>query len=450
MPPILGSISIVLSITFLAYVAFILIPYLRHKPETPGNSEDFEWHIFVPCRDEAAVISTTIERQREQFPEARLWVIDDDSDDATSAIIQSHADRDPYVDLVQRRRPAARTGKGDALNAAYGQLNELLPAHADRERIIIGVVDADGEMAPNALSAVASDDCFGNPRVGAAQITVWMKNRDDKKPYPKKGYLANAFARYLIRMQDVEFRTVILAMQTLRTRTGTVGLGGNGQFTRLSVLDGIAEGYDAPWHGALLEDYELGLHVILAGYENRQVHSTYVAQEALPSLRRLIAQRSRWSQGNIQCVKYMKEILRSRYFDASGILECFYYLFLPFIQIFGFAVILTLFVGQVYTAIVDTYARQMLIDNIWALIGLGLLFGITPFAIWGILYKIKCEPGSTWLQGIGWGIGLWVFVPYILVSISRAFIRILLGRNGWAKTRRNAEGHVSGSTAIED
>lgn len=449
MPPILGSISIVLSITFLAYVTFILIPYLRHKPEVPGDASEFEWHLFVPCRDEAAVIGNTIERQRERFPEAHLWVIDDDSDDDTSQIIQSYAVLDPFVHLVQRRRPDARTGKGDALNAAYGQLNEWLPDDADRGRIIIGVVDADGEMAENALSAVASDDCFGNPRVGAAQITVWMKNRDDKKPYPDKGPLANAFARYLIRMQDVEFRTVILAMQTLRTKTGTVGLGGNGQFTRLSVLDEIAEGYDAPWHGALLEDYELGLHVILAGYENRQVHSTHVAQEALPSLRRLMTQRSRWSQGNIQCVKYIKEILRSRHFDASGVLECFYYLFLPFIQIFGFAVIITLFTGQIWGAIVDPVARQLLIDNIGAILLLGLLFGITPFGIWGILYKIKCEPEANWGQAVGWGIGLWLFVPYILVSISRAMIRILLGRNGWAKTRRNAETNVSGPVAIE-
>ncbi|MFB9713337.1 glycosyltransferase family 2 protein [Arthrobacter methylotrophus] len=439
----------VLTVSFLSYVAFILVPYIRHKPEVPGDDSAFTWHIFIPCRDEAVVIGNTIQRQRERFPDAHLWVIDDDSDDETSAIVASFAAVDPFVHLVQRRRPEARTGKGDALNAAYVQFNSWLPDSADRKKAIVAVVDADGEMASNALAAVASEDCFGNPRVGAAQITVWMKNRDDRRPYPDKGRLANWFASYLIRMQDIEFRTVILAMQSLRTRTGTVGLGGNGQFTRLSVLDEIAQGYKAPWHGALLEDYELGLHVILAGYENRQIHDTHVAQEALPSLRRLMTQRSRWSQGNIQCVKYLKDVIQSRHFDASGILECSYYLFLPFIQIFGFAVITVLFAGQILVAMSDPVAGQNLINNLWAIIVLGIIFGITPFAIWGVLYKLRCEPGTSWFQAIVWGIGLWLFVPYILVSISRAFGRIITGRNGWAKTRRNGEVGSVGPVAKE-
>ena len=84
-------------------------------------------------------------------------------------------------------------------------------------------------------------------------------------------------------MQDIEFRTAIAAMQTLRVQTGSVGLGGNGQFTRLSVLDEIAQRAGCPWHGALLEDYELGLHVLLAGYENRYVDETYVARRASPT-----------------------------------------------------------------------------------------------------------------------------------------------------------------------
>ncbi|MGP6169740.1 glycosyltransferase [Microbacterium sp. A204] len=426
---------------------FILVPYIRQKPEAPGDPSQFDWHIFVPCRDEEVVIANTIQRQRERFPHAHLWVIDDDSEDATAAIVSAHAAADDFVHLVQRRRPNARTGKGDALNSAYAHLNEFLPSDADRSRIIIAVVDADGEMAANALAAVSSEECFGDPDVGAAQIAVWMKNRNDKRPYPNKGRLANWFASYLLRMQDLEFRTVILAMQSLRARTGTVGLGGNGQFARLSVLDTIAEGHDAPWHGALLEDYELGLHVILAGYQNRQIHSTHVAQEALPSLRRFVTQRSRWSQGNIQCIKYLKNIIKSPHFDASGVLECCYYLFLPFVQIFGYVVVVALMIGQVNLAVTNPEAREGMIENIWAVLLLGAVFGLAPFITWGILYKLRCEPQTSWLQAIRWGIGLWVLLPYILISVSRAFGRIISGKNGWAKTRRNAEVNVVGPVA---
>ncbi|MFX5611378.1 hypothetical protein ABTD85_23375, partial [Acinetobacter baumannii] len=55
-----SSISLVLTVSFLTYVAFILVPFLRRKPEIPGDPDRFEWHIFVPCRDEEAVIATTI------------------------------------------------------------------------------------------------------------------------------------------------------------------------------------------------------------------------------------------------------------------------------------------------------------------------------------------------------------------------------------------------------
>jgi len=444
-----GSISFVLTIVFLTYVGFIMVPYLRHKPERPGNPADYDWHVFVPCRDEEAVIATTIERSRERFPEAHLWVIDDDSEDATSSIISAYAARDPYVHLVQRRLPEARTGKGDALNSAYAQLIDFLPEDADHSTIIVAVVDADGELAPNAFAAVAGPDCFGDPTVGAAQITVWMKNRDDKTPYPDKGKVANAFARYLLRMQDLEFRTVILAMQSLRQKTGTVGLGGNGQFTRLSVLDEIGEGYDAPWHGALLEDYELGLHVVLAGYQNRQVHDTHVAQEALPSFKRLVVQRSRWAQGNIQCIKYAPEILRSRNFDAAGIIECFYYLLLPFLQIIGFVVVSSIVISQAIALAQNPEMWNQIIINLPFIALLGLFFGAGPFVGWGLLYKIKCEPQISWAKALQWGFGFWLFVPYAILSISRAFWRIITGKNGWSKTRRNAETNANTSIAVE-
>ncbi len=93
------------------------------------------------------------------------------------------------------------------------------------------VVDADGEMAANALEQVAGRDLFEDPAVGASQIIAWMKNRNHRRSLPELGRLVNAAARYLIRMQDMEFRSAIAA-QSLCERIRTVGLGGNGQFTR--------------------------------------------------------------------------------------------------------------------------------------------------------------------------------------------------------------------------
>ncbi|MFJ4223534.1 glycosyltransferase family 2 protein [Microbacterium sp. NPDC089695] len=448
MTPVVSAISTILVISFLTYVGFILVPYLRRTKAAPGDSTRFDWHLFVPCRDEEAVVATTVERARERFPRAHLWVIDDDSDDETANIVARYAAVDSHVHLVQRRRPQARIGKGEALNAAYAALNHWLPAGTDRSATIVAVVDADGEMAGNALDAVSADDAFGNPRVGAVQISVWMKNRADRTPLPGKGRLRNAFARFLIRMQDLEFRTVIVGMQSLRAKTGTVGLGGNGQFTRLSVLDDIAAGYEAPWHGSLLEDYELGVHVLLAGYENRHVDETYVAQEALPSLRRLLTQRTRWSQGNIQCVKYVKDIVLSPRFDAGGVLESSYYLILPFVQLLGAGVWLVL-LGEGVRAVVEGRAFAGGATEIAIAVILGFLFGVAPFAVWGPLYKVRCEPDATWPQAFLWGVGLWLYTLQLYITLVRAFARVVLRKGGWLKTRRNAEVDVTGPTAKE-
>jgi len=444
----LSSFTLLLGVLFVAYVSFILVPFLRATPTVAGDETDFDWHLFIPCRDEEVVIAATIQRARHDFPTAHLWVIDDDSDDDTCAIALSYAAIDRQVHVVQRRRPNARTGKGDALNSAYAHLDAFLPRDAEHSQIIVVTVDADGQMAPNALAMAASDTVFGNPEMGAAQVTVWMRNRADSRPFPDKGRFANFLGAYLTRMQDVEFRTTIAAMQALRTKTGTVGLGGNGQFTRLSVLDLIAREHGEPWHGALLEDYELGVHVLLAGYQIRHINETHVSQEALPSLRRLIAQRTRWAQGNIQCIKYIPHIIKSPYFTTAGILETSYYLVLPFLQMLGAAASIVILTENITTTTSRLNEFHFNVDFTLAILGLVLAFSIAPFTVWGFVYRARCEPQASLSKALLWGIGVWIYVYYMYVCIACAFCNIVRGKTEWAKTRRNGDTDMSGPIAI--
>jgi hypothetical protein len=43
-------------------------------------------------------------------------------------------------------------------------------------------------------------------------------------------------------------------------------------------------------------DYELSLHLMMTGHRNEYTQDTWVDQEALPDLRRLVRQRTRWGQ----------------------------------------------------------------------------------------------------------------------------------------------------------
>lgn len=433
------ALAFVFLVIFLAYVLMIMIPFLRRKPDPEGDPESFSWHVFVPCRDEEAVIGQTVGRLRGQFPNAHVWVIDDDSDDATASIVDGLVAGDRLLHLVRRARPDARQGKGAALNAAYRALGAWLPREADRDRTIVVVVDADGRLASNALRQASGPLAFGDPATGAAQAAVWMSNRDADQP-AKGGKARQWWGRYLVRMQDIEFRTTIAAMQCLRGRTLSVGLGGNGQFTRFNVLERIAASAGAPWHGSLLEDYELGIHVMLAGYHNVYMHDTHVEQEGLPSLRRLLTQRTRWCQGGMQCARYLPGIFGSQYITNSGALEAGYFLIMPYVQLIGTVLWPTVFITMIAEGALSADGLAAWLAASWWLVPLIVLTGILPFAIWPLLYRrAGAAPGRSIGTALAWGFGYWLYMYQSYVCVLRAFARLITGRNGWAKTRRNDE-----------
>ncbi|MGI8678199.1 MAG: glycosyltransferase [Jatrophihabitans sp.] len=436
---LLQFVALFVTVIFLAYVAMIVLPFLRRPRTEPGDAEDFDWHFLVPARDEAEVIIATLDACERDFPDAQVWVIDDASEDDTAALVFGVTRRNPRVHLVRRFLPEARTGKGDALNAGYFALDAWLPYSADRTRTIVAVLDADGRLAPDALTYVSSGSVFGDASVGAAQIAVRMENRDDLGLFAQPSRLGLRFSAFLVRMQDFEFMTTMSAMQMLRERTGSVGMGGNGQFSRLSALDEIARRYKEPWHSALLEDYELGLHILLVGYKNRFVYDTYVEQEGLLSLRRLVAQRARWAQGTMQCSRYLTDIVRSPNFSTAGLVESCYFLITPWMQVAGLASWPLLIVLTVFAAFRYPAGPAEFLNQFWPLALITLIFGALPFIMWGPMYRRVVEPQASRWRGWLLGIGFAVYLYYTYLTTPRAFARILLRRSGWVKTRRNAE-----------
>ena len=164
--------------------------------------------------------------------------------------------------------------------------------------MIVAVLDADGRLAPNALIEVAP--FFADPAVGGVQIGVRMYNAKEK---------------LLARMQDFEFVTFTEVFQRARQRIGSVGLGGNGQFNRLSALRSLGS---APWTKCLTEDLDLGIQLLTRGWLNCYCPTTHVSQQAVVQFRRLVRQRSRWYQGNLQCWRRIPEIVRSGLPTAGG------------------------------------------------------------------------------------------------------------------------------------
>ncbi|MGF1427057.1 glycosyltransferase family 2 protein [Kitasatospora sp. LaBMicrA B282] len=439
---------------FLVYWAGSRHAFRHNRPAEPGDPADFRWHLVIPCRDEEAVVTQTLAGLRATAPEAHLWVVDDDSEDATHELVLAAAARDPRIHLVQRRRPDARIGKGAALNAAYREISAQLPEQTDRSRVVIGVVDADGRLDPGTLAQVCNGKALGRPDTGAVQIGVRMRNADEERPLPDRGRAANALARALVRMQDVEFQANNAGMQLLRRRTGSVGLGGNGQFVRLTALDSLTTApgrAGRPWpERALLEDYESGLELRLAGWRLTHVTETTVSQEGLVSARRFLTQRTRWAQGNMQCLRYTGPVLRSPHYSRAGKAEVLYTFLQP--------VVCVLLVLLIPVSLGITTAGLLLFPEETARFHLAFgpymltasVIATLPMVGWGLAYRRLVHPDRRRLTGLLWGALVWLYAYHLFVVAVRAAVRIALGRNGWAKTRRNAERVVHGApTALE-
>ncbi|MFJ5234634.1 glycosyltransferase [Kitasatospora sp. NPDC088391] len=435
-----SGVGAVLGAAFLCYLFALVVPLLRRRPGRPGSAADYRWHLFVPCRDEEAVIGETVRHLRRACPQAHVWVVDDDSADATAEIVRRAAEDDPAVHLVRRRRPDARLGKGAALNAAYDALCAWLPPDADRARVVVGVFDADGRPADGCLDLVAGRHQFGRPEVGGVQIEVRMLNRDDARPVPGAGALRTAHGRLLVRMQDLEFRGPVAALQLARATSRTVCLGGNGQFVRLAALDDLAAERGRPWTGRLLEDFELGLHLMLAGWVNSFCADTHVEQEALADTRRFLTQRTRWAQGVMQCAKYLPAIWRSNRIPNLGLLELGFFLCQPWLQLLGALLwpLPPLALALAWRRDPDAVLAALSSGG-WLLPLLYAVVGVGQFVLWGPVYRRACEPTAGFWRSVGWGAAYPVYLLSLYAVSWRAAARTVRGRTGWAKTRRNAE-----------
>ncbi|WP_274034311.1 glycosyltransferase [Streptomyces sp. MMBL 11-1] len=439
------TLFLVLAVLSVSYLLALVVPFVRSRSRPPGDASRFDWHILVPCLNEAAVIGETLTRLRDAFPHAHLWIVDDASDDDTAAIVTRYRRSDPQLHLVPRRLPHARSGKGDALNAAYRALVATPAGSSPSGRVVVGVFDADGIPAPGCLDVVASPHLLGDPAVDAVQIEVRMRNRNERRPFPDAGPLRNLVARTLVRMQDIEFRAAVPALQAGRAITGTVSLGGNGQFVTLDALRLLDDdpGRGGPWHNSLLDDYELALHLALAGRRTAFTRDTWVEQEGLWDAGRLLVQRTRWSQGTMQCARHLRTVWLSRRLSTPAAAEISYSLLQPWLQLLVSAVCPALVLLAAVHAIGQAGGTGIVGQGVqwWPIAGY-ILLAVVQFGMWGPLYRAKCEPAHGFWRSVGWGFAYTAYVWCYSAATWRALIRHVRGHGAWAKTRRNAEGAV--------
>jgi cellulose synthase/poly-beta-1,6-N-acetylglucosamine synthase-like glycosyltransferase len=406
--------EVVFSICFGVVVAMFLwtlMLFLRghraylHPPEADADAaEAFSWIFLVPALNEEVTIADSVQRLLDlELGSRRVVVIDDDSDDRTGEILAAFDHPDLFV--VTRRAPNARKGKAAGLNYAYRSLID----YEDREGTIVVIVDADGRLHGDAPRFAASQ--FADPRVGGVQSLVRIYNR----------------GHFLTWMQDVEFSVYGHLFQAGRDHWGTAGMGGNGQFNRLAALDDVAD-EEGPWRDRLTEDQDLGLRLIAAGWEGRQELRAKVDQQGLSRWRPLFRQRTRWSQGNLQAISLLHEVLRAPV-SWPARLEQLGYLLMPFWQgVVGVGLVAAVVLAA--TGVAPFWGA----GPTWQL-GFFYLLAFGGTAMGCIAARAESGPLG-WLRGF---LVAQVYTPYtwfLWPVLIRSTARHLTERGDWAKTER--------------
>jgi cellulose synthase/poly-beta-1,6-N-acetylglucosamine synthase-like glycosyltransferase len=380
----------------------------------PAVGDDLFFVFMMPCLNEEKVLLNSLQRLL-SIPgdDFVVLVIDDGSDDNTvDAVSGILGER---VWLLSRKPPHAREGKGEALNAGVRYLiGSGHLAGRDPDNVIVVVVDADGRLDSQSIEQVRP--YFADPTTGAVQIGVRINNREQSR---------------LARMQDMEFVIYTEVFQRGRRHLGSVGLGGNGQFMRLSAMMSLGP---SPWTRSLTDDLDLGVRLIAAGWRNEYCPTAAVHQQGVVELRRLIRQRSRWFQGHLQSWKLIPLVLRSAPRRARA--DLLYHLSSPAILLVASLLSASFLLSMVNNVVLAAEGRNPF--GWWIASTYALTFG--PALAFGYVY---------WLRERSNGVGLLrtamfahMYVCYGMMWYASgwwAVGRTLRGRTGWAKTDRVAE-----------
>ena len=396
--------------------------------ETPPGSAGDEpparglLYVLVPCLNEAIVIRDTVDRLLDEDG-CLVIVVDDGSDDDTAARAQAAAavrGEQARLTVVTRKGAQSRQGKGAALNAGLPTIVADVAARAlDPDEVFVAVMDADGRLSAGAANAARL--LFEDSRVGGVQLIVRIRNR----------------RKLIAQFQDIEFWMISALSQFARSISGTVSLGGNGQFTRLSAIQQLG---DQPWSRSLTEDLDLGLRLIAAGWRITTTTEGYVDQQGVDTLPRLLRQRTRWYQGHMASIGRLPELWRSQKVNEIAALEVSSYLLVPWLIVLPWSILQQWIIFQLVTGSGHGIFATGLGGLSWR-VTYALLWYVLSFApnlVIGFIYARRTR-AVTLRRALVLGhlMIAWNYIGYL--AAWRAVARMLHGNTDWTKTSRSRE-----------
>lgn len=307
----IGSLG-VYAVLFLAlyFEVFLLISFFEKLPslKTAGGLKRYPTvSIIIPCFNEERTLAATVNSVlRLEYPREKLYVIivDDGSRDGTAAIAARFAKKDSRIRAFSKENG----GKWTALNFGIER------STAD----IVGCLDADSFAAPDALTEVVK--LFEQSPATIAVVPA-MK--------------VHAPRTMLELMQAVEYTFGIFYKKMFDNLAAISVLPGPFSFYRRGIFSTVG----LFRHAHNTEDMEMAFRLHAHGLSIENAHTAFVYTKVPSTLRSLIKQRTRWSQGFLENSKDYAYMYFNPRFGYFGLLVLPFGLamFLGSLYIFAFA-----------------------------------------------------------------------------------------------------------------
>ena len=281
---IYAIIGTVFSLLYLYQAIFIIVPFIKkHKPHK--ETVIHKIGVLISARNESAVISQLIDSINAQdYPKEALtvFVVADNCTDNTAQIAKD------LGAIVYERFDEKRKTKGFAMQWF---LNQKIKENADYDAFC--VFDADNVVDKNFLNAMNKKLCQGEEIV--------QGYRDIKNP--ADSWISAGYALFYWMMN----RFYHLARYNLGLSPLINGTGFMVDFNLIKPT-----GWDTI---TLTEDIEFSLKNIAKGRKLGWATDAIVYDEQPTEFKQSWSQRSRWTVGHLQCMKYYTKDL------AEGVLE---------------------------------------------------------------------------------------------------------------------------------
>ncbi len=292
---VLNILNIVFGAAFMIcyfyQIVYLFISFIKKPKKYPETNKRCRYAFIIAARNEENVIGQLCDSIRAQnYPEELIdiFVVADNCTDGTAEVAASHGA------TVFERQDTARVGKGYALDALFGYIDDSVGIDAYDGYFVF---DADNILDKNYVFEM--NKCFS---AGEKIITSYRNTKNYGDSWISQGY-------------SVWFMREMRQLNAVRSVLGTTSeLRGTGFLVSSEI---IKKQGGWPYH-LMIEDVQFTVENVLAGEKVAYCHDAIFYDEQPTTFMTSWWQRKRWCRGYLQILRHYGLKLVGAFFRGRG------------------------------------------------------------------------------------------------------------------------------------